>query len=312
MVTRAESYYIPRMGELVEWGTERRIPLASSTLVGRSPSAWLRPDTPHVSDAHALIVWRGSRWWVRDLSSTNGTLLDGRRLTAGGDEPLSSGSELVFGAERATYRLESASAPQPVAVEVGTERYVTGDGHVLALEKAAESATLFLDPTQGVWMVELAHGERVTASGRVTVGGAEFLIKLPEGVDETPMQVQRPHLQTTHFTLQVPADPNEKVGIVLRAGRETRRLRLGWPGRLLAVLATAYRDDARRPEEERGWRSTEALAEAMGSSRRGLNVATQRLRQALSGEGLEGAVDIVQVRPGARRLGPVRVEVESA
>lgn len=300
------------MGALLEVASQRKIPLASSTLIGRSASAWLRPDTPHVSDAHALIVWRGARWWVRDLSSTNGTLLDGRRLPPGGDEALIPGSELVFGAEAATYRLDSAAAPAPAARDLSSDLYVIGDSALLALESGAESVTIFMDPTVGAWMVELPHGERRTASELLTVGGTEYRIKLPEGVDETPMQVRRPNLGSTHFTLHVPADPREKVGITMRAGRDTRRLSLGWPGRLFVVLASAYQEDARAPEAERGWRSTQDLADALGSSRRGLNVATQRLRQALSSEGVEGAVDVVEVRSGARRLGPVRVEVQAA
>src|SRR5690606_20348772 len=49
-------------------------------VVGREPSADLTVAVRAVSRQHAELRRESSGWWVRDLASTNGTLLDGRRI----------------------------------------------------------------------------------------------------------------------------------------------------------------------------------------------------------------------------------------
>jgi hypothetical protein len=58
---------------------------------------------------------------------------------------------------------------------------------------------------------------------------------------------------------------------------------------------------------ERGWRSLDQIAQRLQTERKGLNVATQRLRAELGKTGLEEAAGIVEVRRGERRLGTDRV-----
>jgi hypothetical protein len=55
---------------------EGRIP------VGRGAEAGIRLALPEVSTHHAEMRWDGAELWMRDLSSTNGTEVNGRRVTA--------------------------------------------------------------------------------------------------------------------------------------------------------------------------------------------------------------------------------------
>jgi len=48
--------------------------------VGRAPDNDLVVDDPAVSQEHMEVVLQGGRWWIRDLNSTNGTVLAGRRV----------------------------------------------------------------------------------------------------------------------------------------------------------------------------------------------------------------------------------------
>lgn len=61
-------------------GSKRRVPLAGSKMViGRGAEAALRLDSAAVSRQHAEIyVDPYGRWWVRDLKSRNGTLVNGQ------------------------------------------------------------------------------------------------------------------------------------------------------------------------------------------------------------------------------------------
>lgn len=51
------------------------------TVIGRHPRAHIRLDDQFVSSEHAQISWTDGRWWVTDLNSTNGTLLNGQLVT---------------------------------------------------------------------------------------------------------------------------------------------------------------------------------------------------------------------------------------
>lgn len=52
------------------------------TLIGRHPRATIRLDDAFVSTEHAQLDWHDGRWWLTDLQSRNGTLLNGRLVTA--------------------------------------------------------------------------------------------------------------------------------------------------------------------------------------------------------------------------------------
>lgn len=49
-------------------------------VIGRGPSCQLKVGSATVSRSHAVITQRSGRFYLRDLASTNGTLLNGRTL----------------------------------------------------------------------------------------------------------------------------------------------------------------------------------------------------------------------------------------
>jgi len=52
----------------------------SSVLIGRSPASSLVIDDDYVSSRHARIFSQQGEWFVEDLGSTNGTLVDDVRI----------------------------------------------------------------------------------------------------------------------------------------------------------------------------------------------------------------------------------------
>jgi hypothetical protein len=84
-------------------GTSPRAPgqaiaLEPVTRVGRSEENTLVLDDEFVSTAHAMVLLREGRWWVRDEGSTNGTMVNGERID--GERPLREGDELQIGRVR--------------------------------------------------------------------------------------------------------------------------------------------------------------------------------------------------------------------
>jgi DNA-binding winged helix-turn-helix (wHTH) protein len=74
-------------------------------IIGRDADAIVRIDHPTVSRHHARIVVAGARATVEDLSSKNGSFLDGKPLRKA--KPLRTGSTVKFGSVLMTFRTYS-------------------------------------------------------------------------------------------------------------------------------------------------------------------------------------------------------------
>ncbi len=72
------------------------LPLTGSAiLVGRNPECGLVLDDDFASGRHARLHQQGGQWVVEDLGSTNGTYLDGTKLTV--PRPVGIGSTIRIG-----------------------------------------------------------------------------------------------------------------------------------------------------------------------------------------------------------------------
>jgi len=71
-------------------------PLADELTIGRAPGCTVPLESDSfVSQFHARVFRRGDEYWVEDLGSTNGTLVNGRRVN--GAVPLQRGDRLQLG-----------------------------------------------------------------------------------------------------------------------------------------------------------------------------------------------------------------------
>ena len=55
-------------------------PLQSVTRIGRAVDSTIVIDDDYVSNEHLLVEWREGWWWLTDLESRNGTLLNAQPL----------------------------------------------------------------------------------------------------------------------------------------------------------------------------------------------------------------------------------------
>jgi pSer/pThr/pTyr-binding forkhead associated (FHA) protein/anti-anti-sigma regulatory factor len=83
-------------------------------LIGRDASCHLRPNNPTTSRKHALIERRGGRIFVRDLGTTNGTVLNDRNLR-GEEAEAADGDRLTIGPLAFTLSIEPVGAAIPKA-----------------------------------------------------------------------------------------------------------------------------------------------------------------------------------------------------
>jgi len=88
--------------ELVQLGSNKTWKLDSDEItLGRSSSNGIVVDDPNASRAHAQLSRREDEWWLTDLDSTNGTLVNEAMIK---ERRLSSGDRINIGATELEYR----------------------------------------------------------------------------------------------------------------------------------------------------------------------------------------------------------------
>jgi pSer/pThr/pTyr-binding forkhead associated (FHA) protein len=79
--------------------------------IGRSPENSIRLDDVSVSSRHAELAMVAENCYLKDLGSTNGTLVNGKPAT---ETQLRAGDRIRFGKVEACFECEVASAAQPL------------------------------------------------------------------------------------------------------------------------------------------------------------------------------------------------------
>jgi diguanylate cyclase (GGDEF)-like protein len=92
-VTTTEPFLVSISGR----ETGKAIPLKERNLkIGRELDCDLILESPHISRYHAELIWKGSELLVRDLGSTNGVFVNGKKIT---EEVLHNGDKILFGTQ---------------------------------------------------------------------------------------------------------------------------------------------------------------------------------------------------------------------
>ena len=89
-------------GELLPVGGGDAIPLIRTTMtVGRRESCDICLRFPNVSGRHCELIFQDGYWYMRDLGSTNGTKVNGQRIT---NKLLRPGDEITIAKRRYNIR----------------------------------------------------------------------------------------------------------------------------------------------------------------------------------------------------------------
>jgi len=73
---------------------EEKFTIHSNDMLGRDSVAACYLTDEHVSNKHAIIVYKNNNWFIKDNNSTNGTYLNGRKLDPGEEFPILSGDTI--------------------------------------------------------------------------------------------------------------------------------------------------------------------------------------------------------------------------
>lgn len=105
----AKAFVVVRRGG--RWTDLLRLSPERSAVIGRASSNQIVIRSHQASRHHAEIRWDDGRWWVRDLSSRNGTIVDGERID--GAQPLGEGSCIEVAGYAMTFVTRVADALMP-------------------------------------------------------------------------------------------------------------------------------------------------------------------------------------------------------
>jgi 3',5'-cyclic-nucleotide phosphodiesterase len=136
-----------------------RFKIEQDLILGRSSHSrvndpkFFRLSDAEISRQHMRIFQNGEGYFVEDLHSTNGTLLDGKFLKPGEAQELKDGDELYFGNSQAVFRLRDVPATQSSEVDfdlapVKTGQVRTGELHVLSEEDDQPDVSMIVDASQ--------------------------------------------------------------------------------------------------------------------------------------------------------------------
>jgi hypothetical protein len=288
-----------------------RLVLPAHCIVGRSSTCALRLATAQASSEHARLSYRDGTWTVRDLSSKNGTLVNGERLAPGGARVLAAGDTLTFGDSTATWTLVDASPPAAMARRLATGELIVAEDHLLALPSPDDPRATLFEAESRRWAIELdGHLRAVDDGETIEVGGELFALHLPLSPLST-IEAQAPAAAVADIELRFRVSRNEEAVEVTMADRALPPRAHHYTWLTLARARLRDRELASLTEPQRGWLFVDDLCRMLAMDENKLNVEIYRIRKDAGSLGIVNAAGMIDRRRASRqlRIGTERVVV---
>ncbi|MCG8421605.1 MAG: FHA domain-containing protein [Proteobacteria bacterium] len=304
------------MGSIRHLSATRSYLLTSSYIVGRASGCGLQLASRLVSAEHAAFHWTDSGWTVRDLSSSNGTFVDGRRLEAGERMPLGVGARIAFGDPEDVFEMVE-DGPPVALVQTPTGERIEAENGLLFLPNPDAPELILSEDVPGHWFAEAADGERrrVKSGQVIQCAGLSWHLTLPEVHNQT-WRTDENRLLLRDIGLRFTVSRNEEyVTIaVVQGGQLVADLPHRAHSYLLLTLARARLADQEPdvPASECGWMYIDSITTMLKITASQLNVLIHRARAQLRRADIAGASDLVERRPSTQqvRLGVSRIELD--
>jgi len=246
---------------------------------------------------------------LKDLSSRNGTFLNGTRLRPGDEHTLNTGAKIAFGKQlEGRSKLVDTSAPITMAIPVDGGDPAFIDGELLALPSTSDPQATIYRSVDGQWVLEQPDESTspITNSQTFEVSPAHL---------EVFVQRNRPHhsrrptspadLEIRHLDLSFSVSRDEEhVELQVRCGGRTFDMGARTHNYLLLTLARRRprrrcrghaRDELRRIYQE-------DLAHDPSMAPPQLNIDVFRIRKQFAAICVIDAANIIERRPRTRQL----------
>jgi hypothetical protein len=295
------------MGALRQNATGRRILLETDHVVGRAPTCALRLLPRYVSGQHARLCWRNKRWDVRDLGSSNGTFVNGARITAGEPRHVERGSHIAFGNVDELWELVDDSPPAVMAVPIDGGDPVVMDGELLALPSREEPRVNIYRGPMNSWLLEQPDASVVPIANMQVfqAGGQAWRFCHPEDLSGTSFSSAATPMVISHLQVALSVSSNEEeVRLVVTCSGKSFDMGIRDRHYLLLTLARQRLKDAAAglPVTACGWICQDDFSHDPSMMPAQLNLDVFRLRGQFAAIGVVDAAAIIERRPGTRQL----------
>ena len=136
----------------------KEIPLDKDTVtIGRNPGNDIHIDNLAVSGFHAKLINRGGRFFIEDLNSTNGTFVNGKRIS---ESALSGNDDIVIGKHSLIF--------------ISPQAHDEDKTETLKIKKPALGETIIIDPKKHKAMIEEARAAGQAGAGE-KLGGVTII-----------------------------------------------------------------------------------------------------------------------------------------
>jgi len=296
----------------------RRITVGSQCLIGRAPHCRVRLADKRVSWDHARLSWLRDGWWLRDLNSTNGTWVDGRRLAADDRVPLAVGQKLSFGHHSICYRVDNIDVPRFRLRSRSDDRVICPTNTLIGLPSDDDPRLTVCLGVRG-WSIEDGSQVRPLVDQEIIEFGSErWQVELPpitDDVAETGTQREQPLVDVRELSLDlhVTVDREDISAVATVDGRTYQMPNRSHHELLLLLIESRLAAKVQGvPDEEAGWMTLDEATRSAGVGINKLNLDIFRLRREFEGLGLRDPRQLVERREARReiRVGTGKVTVK--
>jgi hypothetical protein len=299
------------MGVLRFIGTGQEVQLEAEHVVGRAtaPKCSLTLNELYVSGVHAVLRWNGRAWELKDLSSRNGTYVDGQRIEDSQFQAVRQGARIAFGRLEQEWEIADERPPCVMAVPFDGGEPVLLDGELIALPSTSDPRSTIYRTTAGTWLLEHQDGSTSSIANTETFEAAGRLWRFCCS-EVSPATIGAPGVSLVadldvgrmHLVFSVSRD-EEHVHILMTQG--TQSVDMGERGHNYLLLTLSRRRQADiaegLPESSRGWIDQEDLSKDcfLGPH---LNLSVFRIRDQFARAGVLNAARIIERRSNPRQL----------
>jgi pSer/pThr/pTyr-binding forkhead associated (FHA) protein len=155
----------------------RIIPVSTPQfLIGRDAKCHLRPASQTISKRHCELLNRDDRWFLRDLHSTNGTIVNDEPVT--GERELRDGDVLKIGPLEFGISIE-VQAEKPTEVERDTQAPEAATAPAAPAAAPRQDAQVLDDDAVGSMLLELTGAEQAGEDSALEGSTIMDVIKSP-------------------------------------------------------------------------------------------------------------------------------------